>query len=213
MSTKGNPKFITVEGIEGVGKSSNIQFIAECLEKKGCQVVLTREPGGTPLGERVRDILLTEFKEKTLPETELLLLYAARFQHIEHVIKPALREGKWVICDRFTDATYAYQGAGRGVDLNTIDRLNEWTLGNFRPDFTLILDAPVDVALGRIQHNRVLDRFEKEKATFFEKIRQFYLSRAAQNPAQYVVVDASKELSEVKERLSGIIESHWMSFA
>lgn len=213
MSPKGNPKFITVEGIEGVGKSSNIQFIAECLEKKGCQVVLTREPGGTPLGERVRDILLAEFKEKTLPQTELLLLYAARLQHVEQVIKPALREGKWVICDRFTDATYAYQGAGRGVDYNTIDRLNDWTLGNFRPDYTLILDAPVEVALGRIQHNRVLDRFEKEQATFFEKIRHFYLSRAAENPSQYVVVDASKALSEVKEHLSAIIESHWMSFA
>ncbi len=213
MSPKNNPKFITVEGIEGVGKSSNIQFIAQCLEKKGCEVVLTREPGGTPLGERVRDILLTEFPEKTLPQTELLLLYAARSQHVEQVIKPALQEGKWVICDRFTDATYAYQGAGRGIDLNTIDRLNEWTLGNFRPDYTLILDAPVEVALGRIQHNRVLDRFEKEKASFFEKIRQFYLTRASQNPEQYIVVDASKELSQVKERLSDIIESHWMSFA
>lgn len=213
MSPKGNPKFITVEGIEGVGKSSNIQYIAACLEKKGCEVVLTREPGGTPLGERIRDILLTEFTEKTLPATELLLLYAARLQHVEHVIKPALQEGKWVICDRFTDATYAYQGAGRGVDLSTIDRLNEWTLGNFRPDYTLILDAPVEVALGRIQHNRVLDRFEKEKNSFFEKIRQFYLTRAKLHPDQYVVIDASKELSEVKERLSNIIESQWMSFA
>lgn len=213
MSPKGNPKFITVEGIEGVGKSSNIQFIAKCLEEKGCQVVLTREPGGTPLGERLRDILLTEFAEKTLPETELLILYAARLQHVEHVIKPALQSGKWVICDRFIDATYAYQGAGRGVDLTKIDRLNDWTLGSFRADFTLILDAPVEVALGRIQHNRVLDRFEKEKATFFEKIRQFYLSRAAQNPQHYIVVDASKELKDVKQDLADIVASRWMSFA
>jgi len=213
MNPKGNPKFITVEGIEGVGKSSNIQFVAECLKEKGCEVVLTREPGGTPIGERIRDILLAEFKDKTLAETELLLLYAARLQHVEHVIKPALREGKWVICDRFADATYAYQGAGRGVDFKMIDRLHEWTLGSFRPDYTLILDAPVEVALGRIQHNRVLDRFEKEKATFFEKIRQYYLSRAAQNPSQYVVVDASKELTDVKESLANIIASRWMSFA
>lgn len=213
MSPKENPKFITVEGIEGVGKSSNIQFIAECLDKQGIEVVLTREPGGTPLGERVRDILLTEFAEKTLPQTELLLLYAARLQHVEHVIKPALAAGKWVICDRFADATYAYQGAGRGVDFKVIDRLNDWTLNGFGPDYTLILDAPVDVALGRIQHNRVLDRFEKEKAAFFEKIRQFYLQRALQKPAQYVVVDASQTLEEVRAHLADIISTQWATFA
>lgn len=201
-----SPKFITVEGIEGVGKSSNIQFIAECLKEQGCQVVLTREPGGTPIGERVRDILLSEFIEKTLPQTELLLLYAARLQHVEHVIKPALKEGKWVICDRFVDATYAYQGAGRGVDLNVIDRLNEWTLGSFRADYTIILDAPVEVALSRIQKTRVLDRFEKEKATFFEKIRQFYLSRATQDPQRYIVIDASLELAQVKQHLAEVIK-------
>ncbi|MGE3317679.1 MAG: dTMP kinase [Candidatus Berkiella sp.] len=205
MSPKGNPKFITVEGIEGVGKSSNIQFIAECLAQQGCQVVLTREPGGTPIGERVRDILLAEFTEKTLPKTELLLLYAARLQHVEHVIMPALSEGKWVICDRFVDATYAYQGAGRGVDFNDIDRLNEWTLGSFRADFTIILDAPVEVALGRIHKSRVLDRFEKEQAAFFEKIRQFYLSRATQDPQRYIVIDASQELSQVQQHLADVI--------
>lgn len=205
MSHPRNPKFITVEGIEGVGKSSNIQFIAECLAQKDINVVLTREPGGTPLGERVRDILLTEFAEKTLPQTELLLLYAARFAHVEQVIKPALADGNWVICDRFVDATYAYQGAGRGMDFKMIDTLNEWTLGSFKPDVTIILDAPVEVALGRIQHNRVLDRFEKEKASFFEKIRQFYLQRAAQNPHHYHVVDASLELNQVKQQLADIL--------
>jgi len=211
MSPKGNPKFITVEGIEGVGKSSNIQFVAECLKEQGCQVVLTREPGGTPIGERVRDILLAEFSEKTLPQTELLLLYAARLQHVEHVIKPALNEGKWVICDRFVDATYAYQGAGRGVDFKIIDRLNDWTLGTFRADYTIILDAPVEVALSRIQKSRVLDRFEKEKATFFEKIRQFYLSRAAQDPQHYVVIDASQDLSQVQQHLADVIKMRAMS--
>ncbi|MCS5711771.1 dTMP kinase [Candidatus Berkiella aquae] len=200
-----NAKFITVEGIEGVGKSTNIQWMAEQLEQKGLSVVLTREPGGTPLGERVRDILLAEFTEKTLPQTELLLLYAARFAHVEQVIKPALAQGKWVICDRFVDATYAYQGAGRGMDFKVIDSLNEWTLGSFRPDHTVILDAPVEIALARIQRNRVLDRFEKEKASFFEKIRQFYLQCAAQNPERYIVIDASKELGQVKQQIAEVI--------
>jgi len=203
-----NNKFITVEGIEGVGKTSNAKFIAQLIEEKNFSVVLTREPGGTPIGEAVRNILLTEYAEPTLPQAELLLLYAARLQHVEQVIKPALKAGKWVVCDRFIDATYAYQGAGRGIVIEKIDALNQWTLEDFVPDFTLILDAPVDIAFSRIQPYRHLDRFEKEQKSFFEKIRQQYLARAAQFPERYQVIDASKSLGEVQEVLRGVINRY-----
>ena len=204
---------ITIEGIEGVGKSSNIQYIAKCFQKSGHEVVLTREPGGTPIAEDIRQILLKSYDEKTLPETELLLLYAGRLQHVAHVIKPALEAGKWVICDRFNDATYAYQGAGRGIAKHKIDILNDWALEGFAPDCTIILDAPVEVAMGRIMHERSLDRFEKEKALFFEKIRQAYLERAKLNPERYYIVDAQKPLVEVQQALDGIIQIIETTFA
>src|SRR5438132_683191 len=155
-------KFITLEGIEGVGKSSNIQFIADFIKNMGKAVVVTREPGGTPIAEEIRKILLTEYPEKTLVPTELLLLYAGRLQHVEHVIKPALAKGAVVVCDRFSDATYAYQGAGRGMPLEKIEALHQWALGDFFPDLTIVLDAPVEVAMPRIKPHRILDRFEKE---------------------------------------------------
>lgn len=206
MSENKRGKFITLEGIEGVGKSSNVRFIAEQIQNAGHQVVITREPGGTQVAEGIRKILLSEFSEPTLPETELLLLYAGRLQHVEHVIKPALHAQKWVVCDRFTDATYAYQGGGRGIDNEKIDNLNRWTLGEFAPDCTIILDAPVEIALQRIKNHRVLDRFEKEEVNFFEKIRAYYLSRAMTDHKRYHVIDASQSLLEVQSALKAILQ-------
>ncbi|MFI4937918.1 MAG: dTMP kinase [Candidatus Berkiellales bacterium] len=200
-------KLITIEGIEGVGKSTNVKFIAECLKKKGFEVVITREPGGTPLAEDVRKILLTEYREPTLVETELLLLYAGRMQHIAAVIQPALDQGKWVVCDRFNDATFAYQGAGRGYLMSKIESLDTWALGDFAPDYTIILDAPVEVAFERIAPHRTLDRFEKEQKAFFERIRQAYLARAALNPTRYQVIDATQTLTAVQQELQQFFEA------
>jgi dTMP kinase len=197
--------FITIEGIEGVGKSSNVNFIANLIQNAGHQVIVTREPGGTPIAEAIRGIVLSEFDEVTLGETELLLLYAGRLQHVEHVIKPALNQGKWVVCDRFIDATYAYQGAGRGIPIEKIDELNRWTLGEFHPDLTIILDAPVETAFERIHKHRDLDRIEKEKKSFFEKIRQQYLTMAKQS-MRYHVVDASRSLVEVQNTIQKLLQ-------
>lgn len=198
-------KFITLEGIEGVGKSTQLKWIAECIEKEGQSILLTREPGGTPIAEDLRKILLSEYQETTYPETELLILYAGRFQHVECVIKPALKQNKWVVCDRFNDATFAYQGMGRHVPMKKIEALDSWTLGDFRPDLTIILDAPVEVALKRIQSNRQLDRFEKENTDFFERIRQGYLERAKADPKRYEVLDASLPLATVQVNLKNLI--------
>lgn len=199
-------KLITLEGIEGVGKSSNLRFIATMLENQGIDILVTREPGGTPLAEDLRKILLADYQEKTYPETELLMLYAGRFQHVESLIKPALAQGRWVLCDRFNDATFAYQGAGRQLSLEKIHQLDEWTLGDFAPALTIILDAPVEVALKRIQRDRQLDRFEKEKCEFFERIRQAYLARAKRHPERYQVVDASCDLDVVQYSITEILK-------
>jgi dTMP kinase len=199
-------KFITIEGIEGVGKSSNANFIANLIHEAGHQVIVTREPGGTPIAEAIRGILLSEFDEQTLGETELLLLYAGRLQHVEHVIKPTLAQGKWVVCDRFIDATYAYQGAGRGIAISKIDELNQWTLGDFVPDYTIILDAPVEMAFERIHKHRDLDRIEKEKKSFFERIRLQYLAMAQRHPQRYHVVDAAKPLEAVQEKIQSLMK-------
>lgn len=200
-------KLITLEGIEGVGKSSNLRFIAEYLQSQGKDILVTREPGGTPLAEDLRKILLAEYQEQTQPETELLILYAGRFQHVECVIKPAIKRGQWVVCDRFNDATFAYQGAGRNISLEKIHTLDEWTLGTFAPSLTIILDAPVEVALKRIQANRQLDRFEKERSDFFEKIRQAYLTRAHRHPERYCIVDASQSLPDVQHNISLLLNN------
>lgn len=198
-------KLISLEGIEGVGKSSNVNFVAECLRKRGKTVLVTREPGGTPMAEDIRKILLADYAEKTLPKTELLLLYAGRLQHVSQVIEPALAEGKWVVCDRFFDATYAYQGGGRGIDEMDIQRLNEWTLGGFEPDCTLLLDAPVDVAFQRIRQHRTLDRFEKEQQAFFQRIRDCYL-RLAEQKARFHVIDATQNLPQVQAQVKTVID-------
>lgn len=197
---------ITLEGIEGVGKSTNIKLIKQLLEHAGLPVVTTREPGGTPVAEAIRHILVSQHSETVLPETELLLLFAARYQHVQQIIKPALRQGQWIICDRFTDASYAYQGGGRGLAKRHIESLETWLLNKLRPDLTLILDAPVKTALRRARNRAKLDRFEKETVQFFERARKVYLARAAHWPGRYRVIDASKSPRYVQQQITQVIQ-------
>lgn len=194
--------FITFEGIEGVGKSTHLNFIADLLSNKQIPYIKTREPGGTEMGEEIRDILLKHRHESVSSLAELLLMFAARAQHVATVIKPALERKQWVLCDRFTDATYAYQGGGRGVPFDTIELLEKLVLGNFHPELTLIFDAPPEIGLqrvkGRASHP---DRFEKENLAFFEKVRQTYLARAKTDPKRYRIIDASQSLETIQNAL------------
>lgn len=193
--------FITLEGIEGVGKSTCLKFVAKYLQSKDVPIIVTREPGGTPLAEKIRDLLLWQ-GEKMNSDAELLLLFAARAQHLSEVIFPALAANKWVICDRFTDASYAYQGAGRGIKPERIAVLETWLQGDFRPHLTFLLDAPVGMALSRTRRRGQLDRIESEKEHFFRKVRRCYLQRAKEYSEQYRIIDARKPLSVVKKQLS-----------
>lgn len=195
-------KFITFEGVDGAGKSTHLAWFAETLRKQGIDVLLTREPGGTPLGERLREILLNHPMH---PETEALLMFAARREHLEQVIQPALARGTWVISDRFSDASFAYQGGGRGVEIAKLDRLEQWTHGKFQPDLTLLFDIPVEVARQRLNNNQSLDRFEQEQGIFFEKVRQAYLDRYAQYPGRFALIDAAQPLEQVKTSLEAVI--------
>lgn len=198
--------FITVEGIEGVGKSTNMEYVHEALTAAGIEVVLTREPGGTELGEKIRNLLLDHRNGSMVDDTELLLMFAARAQHLAEVIEPALSVGKWVLCDRFTDATYAYQGGGRGIAMDRIAQLEQWVQGDLRPDATLLLDAPVEIGLARAAGRpQAADRFEREKQAFFEKVRQAYLDMAAQQSRRYHIIDASQSLDQVKIALNEVI--------
>ncbi len=198
--------FITVEGIEGVGKSTNLEYVNESLVAAGIDVVVTREPGGTDLGEKIRGLLLDHRNTTMADDTELLLMFAARAQHLAEVIEPALAQGQWVLCDRFTDATYAYQGGGRGIAMGRIAELERWVQGDLRPDTTLLLDAPVEVGLARAAGRpQEADRFEREKQGFFEKIRQAYLHMAAQQSPRYHIIDASQPLDQVKVALNEVI--------
>ena len=191
--------FITFEGIEGVGKTTHLKWMAEQLQRAGISVLTTREPGGTPMGEEIRDILLAHRHERVAPLTELLLMFAARAQHVDTVIRPALESGHWVLCDRFVDATYAYQGGGRGVETDLIAKLEKLVLGNFKPDLTLLFDAPIEVGLSRIkERGGVQDRFEQEKLDFFERVRLAYKARADQDPVRHKIIDASKTIDEVQ---------------
>lgn len=200
--------FITLEGIEGVGKSTQLKFLASELQSKGISLLVTREPGGTPMGEEIRDILLAHRNERVAPMTELLLMFAARAQHVDTVIQPALKQGKWVLCDRFTDATYAYQGGGRGVPMQEIENLEKFVLNKFHPDLTIILDAPVEIGQQRMQNrSNHVDRFEKEKLEFFERVRKVYLQRAALFPGRYKVIDASLSVSAVQSEIIKIIKT------
>ena len=195
-------KFITFEGVDGAGKSTHLAWFAEALRKRGKEVLVTREPGGTPLGECLRDILLNQPMHA---ETEALLMFAARFEHIEQVIKPALQRGTWVVSDRFSDASFAYQGGGRGVKLAKLEQLECWVHENFQPDLTLLFDLPVEVARQRLSKNATLDRFEQEKDIFFEKVRQAYLERRKKHPDRFVLIDAAQTPDQVKVHLEKLI--------
>jgi dTMP kinase len=199
-------KFITVEGIEGVGKSTNIDFIHALIKASGRHVIITREPGGTPLGEAIRSLLLDPEYTGMNPDCELQLVFAARAEHLARVVWPAIEAGQWVLCDRFTDATYAYQGGGRGIDTEKIARLEQWVQGDFRPDLTLLLDVPVEVGLERAANRGKPDRFEQEQLTFFERVRQAYLEMARQHDGRYRVIDASLPLDRVQAQLERVLE-------
>ena len=193
--------FITLEGPEGGGKTTNREFLAQRLRDAGHEVVLTREPGGTPLAEKIRNLLLAEHDEPVAVETELLLMFAARAQHINQLILPALEAGKVVLCDRFTDATYAYQGGGRGISTSRIAVLEDFVQGVLRPDLTLLFDLPVEAGMARARQRGALDRFEQEQQAFFEAVRQNYLQRAAAEPQRFCMVDAGQPLAQVQQQL------------
>ena len=194
-------RFITIEGIEGVGKTTNIEFIHSLLKQAGREVVLTREPGGTPIGEDIRELLLGHKHDGMSDDTELLLMFAARAEHLHKVIRPALISGKDVLCDRFTDATYAYQGGGRGIAVEHIAVLENWVQAELRPDLTLLLDVPVAIGLERAGKRSAPDRFEKEKHDFFERVREMYLQRAKAEPQRYRIIDASQTLDDVQSQI------------
>ncbi|WP_049629871.1 dTMP kinase [Cellvibrio sp. pealriver] len=198
-------KFLTIEGTEGVGKSTNLAFVREWLVARGIEVIVTREPGGTPLAEEVRALLLSKRDESVDETAELLLVFAARAQHLARVIQPALARGAWVLSDRFTDATYAYQGGGRGLSKSTIEQLEQLVQGNLRPDLTLILDIDVELGLNRARQRGELDRFESETIGFFERVRAAYRQRANTAPERYAVVDAGKTLVEVQKEIDYVL--------
>lgn len=200
--------FITLEGSEGSGKSTNLAYIYQQLQRSGIDVVLTREPGGTPLGEKIRELLLDHRQQAMASDTELLLMFAARAQHLNELILPALEQGKWVLCDRFTDATYAYQGAGRGIAEERIATLENWVQGKLRPDLTLFLDLPVEQGLARAGERSTPDRFEREQIDFFERVRQGYLKQAEREPQRYRVVDASLPLGQVQAQLATLLSDY-----
>ena len=196
-------KFITFEGIDGAGKSTHIATVVDLLRARGLQVVSTREPGGTPLGEKLRELLLHEAMHL---ETEALLMFAARREHLAQVIEPALARGDWVVCDRFSDATYAYQGGGRGLDKAKFADLERWVHGHLQPDLTFLFDLPPEVAGERIaQQGRVLDKFEQERADFHGRVRQAYLERAAESPRRIRVINAGQSLDSIKKQVEKIV--------
>ncbi|MBC8270615.1 MAG: dTMP kinase [Gammaproteobacteria bacterium] len=197
-------RFITIEGVEGVGKSTNISYIERFLEARDIEFVSTREPGGTALAERIRDVLLDKAESSMDPMTELLLMFAARKQHTEELIKPALERGEWVICDRYTDSSYAYQGGGRGLDSKIISKVEKLTLGSFKPDLTIVLDLPVKKGLARAGNRGELDRFELESEKFFKRVRATFLARAKTHK-RYHVINASRSLSAVQGKIGAAL--------
>ncbi len=204
-------KFITIEGTEGVGKSTNLEFIKSKIEARGLEVVVTREPGGTPLAEELRKILLAKREESFDPLAELLVVFAARSQHIREVILPALQRGCWVLSDRFTDATYAYQGYGRGLSVKNIVILEKLVQQGLQPDATFYLDIDVKLGLERAAVRADLDRFEEEKVEFFEKVRSGYLTRIKAQPARFIIVDASRPLHNVQKEIAKKIDQMFSS--
>jgi dTMP kinase len=204
----GKGRFITLEGIDGAGKSTHASWLYDALSVRGRRVVATREPGGTPLGEKLRELLL---HEPMSHDTEALLMFAARREHVEKVIRPALVRGDWVLCDRFTDATYAYQGGGHGVDASRIRELERWVHGDCQPDLTLLFDVPSAVSRERLAVNardgRVLDKFEREREAFFERVRAAYLERARAEPGRFRVIDSTGTVDSVRDRLAQILDA------
>ncbi len=198
-------RLITLEGVEGAGKTTALAYVQGLLESHGIPVTVTREPGGTPVGERIRGLLLDP-EARMAPETELLLLFAARAEHLARVIRPALDAGRWVLCDRFTDASYAYQGGGRGIDPARIQILEDWVQGTLRPDLTLLLDLPAETGLARARGRAPGDRIEREALDFHRRVRAAYLARAEAEPQRFCVVDASRPLAEVERRLRDCLE-------
>ena len=198
-------KFITVEGGEGVGKSTNIELVCELVRRNGHTVLQTREPGGTPMAERIRSMLLEHGDEALPDDAELLLFFAARSLHINNVIRPALETGTWVVCDRFTDTTRAYQGGGRGLDRARIETLAEWVHGDLQPDLTVLLDAPPDVGMGRAEKRGDADRLETERAEFHGRVREAYLRQAAAEPRRFAVIDAGQPLSRVRADIEQVM--------
>lgn len=204
MSTAG--KLITLEGIEGVGKSTVLRFINKILtDHLGDNFISTREPGGTPLAEKIRDLAIKPQGETVYPDTELLLMFASRAQHLNEVVFPALKTGKWVVSDRFVDASYAYQGGGREIEMHKIATLDKLVVGPLQPDLVILLDAPVEVGMTRASKRGAADRIEKEKAAFFERARKVYLDRADHEPNRYAVIDASKSLNEVEGQVRDVL--------
>jgi dTMP kinase len=199
-------KFITIEGVEGVGKSTNIAFIQQYFLDRRIPLQTTREPGGTPFAEEIRDLLLANREESVAEEAELLLMFAARAQHLKQGILPALEQGQWILSDRFTDATYAYQGGGRQLDTSKIALLEDMVQGDFRPDLTLLLDIDVKQGLERAAGRGDLDRFELEKLDFFERVRQCYLDRAAMTPDRYRIINAGQELAKVQADIAVVLD-------
>ncbi len=199
-------RFVTLEGGEGVGKTTNITFIQSMLASNNITVLLTREPGGTVLAETLRNLLLDKEQEAISAQAELLMMFAARAQHIKHVIRPALEQGTWVLCDRFTDATYAYQGGGRNMSGDAIAWLENFVQADLRPDLTLLLDAPIEIGMQRAGKRGALDRFESEKMTFFTQVRQAYLDIAEQQPQRVKIIDATQELASVQANIQTVLQ-------
>ena len=199
-------RFITVEGIEGAGKSTVVCFIKEQLDAAGISCVVTREPGGTPIAESIREVLLNKYNEIMSPDTEFLLMFAGRAQHISQVILPALQRGQWVISDRFTDASFAYQGGGRGIPLSHIRELASWVQGEMQADLTLLLDLPVEVGFSRLSNRAVKDRIESEGIDFFERVRERYLIRAGKFPERFRMINANQDLTSVTRQVTDALK-------
>jgi len=204
LLASGRGKFLTVEGIDGAGKSTHIGFVTQFLQARGKTVVSSREPGGTPLGEKLRELLL---HEKMDLETEALLMFASRREHIAQVIEPALAAGSWVLSDRFTDASFAYQSGGRGMDRAKMEALEAWVHPQLQPDLTLLFDVPLEVARERLDATRTLDKFEREQGEFFARCRAEYLRRAAQFPQRFAVIDSTRSIAETQQRIAEALET------
>lgn len=204
-------KFITIEGIEGVGKTTAVKVVQDYLTEQHQEFVLTREPGGTVIAEQIRKILLAPQDEEVTPVAELLLMFACRAQHMANVIMPALNADKWVVSDRFVDASYAYQGGGRKMDMKKIEMLDQWTVGNIQPHLTILLDAPPEIGLTRAKNRGAHDRIEQEKIDFFDRVREVYLTRAEKFPERFFVIDASQTIenvqAELKKKLANLFKS------